>query len=411
MNVSFITLGCKVNQAETRNLKKAFAAAGYTVLSNYSKSKPDIAVINTCMVTHVAERKSRNYIRRLLKENPLVRIYVCGCYAELRAAELLKAIPEIYRIIPNQEKLNIAAWGIRPIKTKEPKAYHSRRVREFLKIEDGCDRYCNYCVIPYARGKVVSKPYKEVLKEAAQLIAEGAVELVLTGINLGRYAAGKKRLPELIAELSKDPLLKRIRLSSIEPELVDEQLIAAIAAELKVCRHLHLPLQSGSDKILYAMGRPYRTPVYENLVKNIRKKIPGVSLTTDVIVGYPGETSETFKETLAFVEKIGFSDVHFFKYSPRPETAAFKIAPTLSEQETEALMQKALLLKEKLQKNFLKKFVSKTVEILVHERKPGYLEGLTADYAPVIMPDDPTVKLGELLTVKIKKTSGTSLFA
>lgn len=411
MNVSFITLGCKVNQAETRNLKKAFAAAGYNILSNYSKQKPDIAVVNTCMVTHVAERKSRNYIRRILKENSLARIYVCGCYAELRAAELMKAIPEIYRVIPNQEKLNITAWGIRPIKKKEPVPYLSKRVRESLKIEDGCDRFCNYCVIPYARGKVVSMPYKEVLKEAAALVAEGVVELILTGINLGRYTAGKKKLPELLTELSKLPKLKRIRLSSIEPDLVNEQLIAAMVINPKVCHHLHIPLQSGSDKILYAMGRPYRTQNYENLIKNIRKKIPDIAITTDIIVGYPVETKETFKETLAFAKKIGFADIHFFKYSPRQEAASFKLKPTLTDQETEVLMQQALLLKETLQKSFLKKLIGKKVEVLVHDRKPGYLNALTSNYAPVIMPDNEAVKLGDILTVKIKRTSGTSLFA
>lgn len=405
MKVAFCTLGCKVNQAETRDLQKQFIAYGYTPIK--FSAEADIFVFNTCSVTHIADRKSRNLIRRAVKLNPNAKIFVCGCYADLRPQELKKAIPEIYKLIKTKDKLNLNVWGIKKIMPQSPTlsllpGEGSNRIRQFLKIEDGCDQYCAYCVIPYARGRVVSYPIDELFKQAKGLTSGGAAELVLTGINLGKYNDHGKDLVDLISELEKIPELKRIRLSSIEPNLITDKLIKKLKASEKLCPHLHIPLQSGSDKILKSMNRPYTLAQYTALLKKIRKEIPDINITTDIIVGFPGEDSKTFTETEKTLNRLKFSDMHIFKYSPREQTKSANWPEKLKPEQVQKMLERIQKLKIEVKINFSKKFVKKSLEVLIHEKKSDFYEGLTKNYLIVQIKTKKNIKIGQALTIKLE---------
>jgi threonylcarbamoyladenosine tRNA methylthiotransferase MtaB len=372
MPVFFYTLGCKSNQYETRQLAEKFSALGFSRTMDVNSA--DIIVVNTCSVTHIAERKARNLIRRFRTQNPRAKLYVCGCYANI--TELDKIIPQAVRI-KQEIKLRPELWGL-----PEPRAVFSQnlqtyRVREFLKIQEGCDNFCSYCIIPYARRAISSAAPENILAEVQKLIQNNVHEIVLTGINLGRYVYQNNSLADILRLLLRTDIV-RIRLSSLEPDLLTDDLLKTIAAEPRLARHLHVPLQSGSDKILRLMKRKYTAAEYQKLIARVRR-ICGADfgLTTDIIVGFPGETKETFQETRALIQEIGFQDLHIFPYSPRPQTAAAKLPDICPDKLVKQFVSQLETLRQEMKSHFLQK--QKNLLVLAENSRGGF----SSEYAPV----------------------------
>ena len=393
MQVYFYTLGCKSNQYETNRLLEKFTALGFGRVD--SPQTADIIVVNTCSVTHIAERKARNIIRKFLAQNPHALIYVCGCYVNI--ADFAEIIPEAVPI-KQELKLRPELWGLPNVSAKQPLKNRTYRVREFLKIQEGCDNFCSYCIIPYARPQVYSEPPEKILAEAETLVRNNVREIVLTGINLGRYQYQDKTLNDILKLLLQTDIL-RIRLSALEPDLLTEELLQTIAAAPRIARHLHIPLQSGSDKILKLMCRKYTTADYKKLVTRIRRICgKNIGLTTDIIVGFPGETRETFQETAEFVRTIGFDDLHIFPYSPRTQTTAAGLKPACPDKEQKQFITKLEAIRCELRHNFLKR--QKNLLVLAENEQGGF----SSEYAPVQFTEK--VKSGEIYPaepVKIEK--------
>lgn len=387
MRVAFHTLGCKVNQYETEAMKEQFTAAGHTVVDE--EAPADAYVINTCTVTGLADRKSRQIIRRLRARCPQALIAVCGCYAQV-APEALAAMPEVDLIVGTGEKTNMATHVEEVLRQRtmaartaaasavpeaatpvylQPRealtAYTDRgiitsmesRTRACIKVEEGCDRFCAYCVIPYARGPVRSRDPQEIVAEAESLLAAGFRELVLTGINTALYgmepdfsyprtadeiAEDVRGVELLIRRLSALPGDFRLRLSSLEPTVIDAAYVRRLLRYDRLCHHLHLSAQSGSDRILRAMGRRYDRSAYLEIVRILRGFDPGYGITTDLMVGFPGETEADFTDTLRLIEEAGFSRVHGFRFSRRPGTAAAAMAEQVSGGVKKARMERLL---------------------------------------------------------------------
>jgi len=392
--IAFYTLGCKSNQFETGELAREARARGFEV-SDFN-SPADIYVINTCTVTQLADRKSRRAIRLARRKNPDAKLIVTGCYADISPEE----IPEADLIVKNNEKTKIMENLFPHPIDPNAKRGEGIRVRENLMIENGCEEFCKYCVVPFARGKVKSKPADQVIKEAVELVRAGAKEIVLTGINLG--ACGPK-LPMLIKKLAEIEGLLRIRLSSIEPMYITDELIEAIKATPKVCRHLHIPMQSGSTKTLKAMGRRYTAKEFAKIIKNIRRQIPDVTLNTDVIVGFPGETEEDLEESMDLMKELKFGRIHPFHFSPRPKTAAFSMKGRIDPKIVRARADKMHELRLKLMKDLANEAKRSTQEVLVEcrDKRSKLLEGLTESYLRVLFKGDDSL-IGHLVKVRIK---------
>jgi len=343
-SVSFHTLGCKVNAYETEVMKQLLLSAGY-VLKPFEEAA-DVTVINTCSVTNIADRKSRQMIHRARKLNPDTVIVAAGCFVQAEADKLIReGCADI--ILGNEEKKNIVSvleqWFGDPIHELKKEVGDISAVREyknppagsmtdhtraFLKIEDGCNAFCSYCIIPYVRGRVRSREEGDILEEAKKFASEGYRELVLTGINLSAYGTdfsglrGNRDLPRLVGKLSDIPGIKRIRIGSLEPEIITEEFISALMQIPSFCPHFHLSLQSGCNDILKRMNRHYTTEEYLERIELIRRHRPDAAITTDVIVGFPGETEKEFETTKSFVKQVGFYEMHIFPYSRREGTGA-----------------------------------------------------------------------------------------
>jgi len=328
MKTYFHTFGCKVNQYETELLRETFVRWGARPCAVFGRA--DAAVINTCAVTRGAEKKCRNLISRIRRENPRCRIIVTGCYSQADSRALKRLFPGI-AVFGNRTKQRPAViW--RALAGRKPPTRPLRaisrlagRTRAFIKVQDGCDNFCSYCIIPFVRPKMTCRSASDVLAEARALIAAGTRELVLCGIRLGRYAdtrASIGGLTELVRRVTGLPGDFRVRLSSIEPMDFDDDLAGLMLSTEKLCRHLHLPLQSGDNRVLAAMNRPYTREQFIALAGRLRRRVPGVALTTDVIVGFPGEDAQAFANTCDAVKQCGFSRAHIFTYSPRPGTKA-----------------------------------------------------------------------------------------
>ena len=338
--VSFITLGCKVNQYDSDAMRTLFIKNGYKVAE--SDTPADVYVVNTCSVTSIGDRKSRQMVRRIRRENPGAVIAVAGCYAQL-APEVFEKMGNVDVIVGMQNRSRIVEYvekaarsnavlnevrdvmAVKDFENLTVDAEGEVKTRAFIKVQEGCDNYCTFCIIPYARGRLKSRKQKDAIEEIKHLVDRGYREVVLTGIHLGNYGKDLHdgtSLSSLVNELLKIPDLLRIRLGSIESVELSEELIHLMNSEPRVCRHLHLPIQSGSDDVLRAMNRHYRLAEYKNLIADLRKRIPDLALTTDLIVGFPGETEENFKETLATLEELKFSAIHIFPYSQRTGTPA-----------------------------------------------------------------------------------------
>lgn len=377
---ALLTFGCRANQYQTDVLKNTLFGEE-TEIVPFNEFAHEY-LINTCTVTHDADRKSRQAIRRAIRQNPKAKIFAAGCYAKLKGKELKAVFPQIEIILPDFLSPN-------PIN-------HCRRVRANLMIENGCENFCSYCIVPYARGRVSIKPAETVLAQARQMVKNGVKEIVLTGINLGAYGKG---LSPLLSELSMIEGLMRIRLSSIEPMYATKELVETIAGNKKACHHLHIPLQSGDDQILKAMNRTYSIESYLNIVRMIRETIPDCGISTDIMVGFPGEGSKEFQNTLIQIERIGFSRLHVFSYSKREGTKAVllpdQIPAEIKKERNTGLNKLNLSLTQK----FARRYLGKKIEILVEQRG----EGLTSNFIRCFFEDqkDSTSKMIKLAVQSI----------
>ena len=454
MKVKFITLGCKVNTYETEAMEEQFIKHGYKISED---TKADIYVINTCSVTNIAERKSRQMIRRAKELNPKAVIVACGCYVQVSNKEIEK-IDEVDLIIGNNEKTRIVDIIEKYIKNKiKDQITNSKEIeisdvmhqsefldfgvtnytelnRAVIKVQDGCDRFCSYCIIPYARGKVRSRNPKTIIKEIAEIAKKGIKEVVITGIHLASYGkdfkeeetnkyrkmynytdkyekfnpkddlhSGGFRLIELLEQINKVEGIKRIRLGSLEPKLINKEFVERLVRLEKICAHFHLSLQSGCNKILKDMNRRYTTEEFRDSVEILRKNYKNVSITTDIIVGFPGETEEDFNETYKFLKEIKFYKMHIFKYSPKKGTAAEKMKNQVEGNIKEERSRKLINLSNENEEEYNKSNIGKTVEVLFEEKVDKMYKGHTTNYMIVNAISNENL-IDEIKKVKIENT-------
>ncbi len=394
--VSFYTLGCKLNQSETSAIENKFDQNGFTIIPFGESS--DVTIINTCTVTNRAAKKSRNIIRQAKRISPKGKVVAVGCYSQIDW-EKLKNIQEIDLILGNKEKFQIIEnlkklekddnlkIAVNTIKEDEyfEKEFTSttERTRAVLKVQTGCDKFCSYCIVPYARGLPASRNFIDSVKEAKDLVKNGFKEIVLTGIDIGSYSYKRKKLIDLIGEIEKIDGIKRIRISSIELNSLSDELITYIANSKIVAPHFHLSLQAGSDEILKKMRRRYSTAVFFKKINFIRKHIPNVSLGTDVIVGFPGESEKLFNETYEFIKKVGFNHLHIFRYSRKEGTPAASMANQVDEKLKKKRSRKLRNLEVILKNEYIKKFMGKNVSVLWEKYDGTYLSGLSENYLKV----------------------------
>lgn len=401
---AFYTLGCKVNQYETEAMAEMFKSSGYEItdFENYA----DVYVINTCTVTNMSDRKSRQIIRRAKKTNPDAIVAVTGCYAQT-SPEDVKKIDGVNIVVGTKDRKNIvelteAASADNCIDTVSDimhthdfedlsiKTYQNR-TRAYIKIQDGCNQFCSYCIIPYARGPVRSRPEHEVIAEIQKLADDGFSEIILTGIHVASYGKDLENcdLASLICKADKTDGIKRIRLSSIEPMTLNDDFIERIKPCSKLCHHFHLSLQSGCDETLKRMNRKYTCAEYENIVNGLRKNFADAAITTDIMVGFPGETEDEFLKTSEFVQRISFADAHIFQYSQRKGTPAAKrpdqVAPEIKEKRSKIIAE----ITQKSRDEFRNQFIGCELEVLFEQpyhKDNEYFEGKTSNYLTVIVP-------------------------
>lgn len=409
MKAAFLTLGCKVNGYETEAVWELMREKGWERVE--FKDVADAYVLNTCTVTNTGDVKSRKMIREAVRRNPEAVVVVMGCFSQLRAAEVL-AIPGVGVVLGTRGRDRIPEYVEEARKTKAPlnrvlplgkeAPFEDLRIRTFeghqrafLKIEDGCDNFCSYCIIPYARGRVRSKDPVQVLAEAEDLVRNGFREIVLTGIHTGGYGRdlGGYRFSDLLADLVKIDGLARIRISSIEISELTEDVLSVLRSSQKIVPHLHIPLQSGSDAVLKAMNRKYDKAEYSRKIATLRDLIPDLAVTTDIIVGFPGETEEHFAEMVAFVKEIGFYELHVFPFSPRTGTPAARRTDQIPGDVKKRRVDVLLALSDELAKHYIRENVGKTLEVLPERWSEGFLTGHTGNYLQVRFPG-PAARIG-----------------
>lgn len=405
MKFNIVTFGCKVNQYESNMMKERMLSSNFFYVENISEA--NIIVVNTCSVTNVADKKCLKMIRRIKREYPNSILVVAGCSSQNKQ-EIYENL-DIDILIGNKDKSKIDILLKEYIKTHKRyvKFYNDRKldfedmlisdynhIRAFIKIEDGCDNFCSYCIIPYVRGSVRSKNFETVIKEAKLLTQKGHKEIVLTGIHTGHYMDNNHDLTDLINELSKIEDLLRIRISSIEITELNDKFLNMLSTNKKVCDHLHIPLQAGSDEILKKMNRKYDLKYYEEKIKKIRMIRPDISITTDIIVGFPYETDELFNETLEFARKMNFSKIHVFPYSIRLGTSAASMPNQVDEKVKKERVKKLMDLSETMEKEYYNKFVGKELDILVEECDNNVSIGHTSNYLMVTLNE--TLEVGQI---------------
>ena len=431
---ALITLGCKVNQYDTQAMQEIMLRNGYTVVGENDPA--DVCIINTCTVTNAADQKARQVIRRAVRKNPDTEVLVTGCYAE-SDREAIEAIPGVSLVFGNREKADLQkyldlvheSWNEKdrsPLLQIEP--IHHDAVREhanfsmsvseagkhtraLMKVQDGCSAFCTYCIIPYVRGRMTSRPLPDIVQEAKEIAANGYKEIVITGVHLGAYGLDTGRqinIADILEHIHPIDGVERIRFSSIEAMNFPPDLVNRMAALPKCMPHFHLPLQAGSDKILRQMRRRYTTEQFSRLVEKLRTSFLDVGITTDVMVGFPGETDADFEESLQFVEEIGFSQLHVFRYSPRRGTPAADytdhVPPHVSAERSKAM----IALGQQLGSNFRNRMLGKTMNVLVedsHEGADGHLAGFTENYLRVLT-DVPDSMVNRILQVKLTAMEG-----
>lgn len=399
--VAFYTLGCKVNQYETNAMEQQFIQNNYKIVDNTEKA--DIYVINTCTVTNMADRKSRQMLRRVKEINQSAVIVVCGCYAQVAKTEL-EQIPEVDIILGINEKNKIVQIVeeylasrnniIEVADVSKQKEFldfgdvtYTEKNRAVIKVQDGCNMFCSYCLIPYARGRIRSRKIENVVSEIEKIAKQGIKEVVITGIHVASYGKDFEneniRLINLLEEINKIEGIERIRLSSLEPTIVDEEFAQRLSKLEKICDHFHLSLQSGCDATLKRMNRKYTTARYKEATEILRKFYPNANFTTDVIVGFPGETDEEFNQTYKFLKEIEFYKMHIFKYSPRKGTVAEKLPNQVDGNIKEERSKKLIELSNNMQNEKNSQYIGKTVKVLFEEYENGYYKGHTTNYMVV----------------------------
>jgi len=398
--VAFHTLGCKLNFAETSTIARTFPEESFERVS--PDSLADIYVINTCTVTDAADRKCRQAVRKFAHRNPDALIAVVGCYAQLRQEEAA-AIEGVDLVLGTYEKFDVARYIDHLEKQTAPEIHSCEnidtggfmsswsagdRTRSFLKVQDGCDYHCSYCTVPLARGKSRNPAIREIVVEAEKIVASGVREIVLTGVNVGDFGKSTgENLEQLLEKLVNVEGLQRLRLSSIEPNLVSNGVIDLTAEGKVLLPHFHMPLQSGSDRILGLMRRRYRREVFRDRVMKIKEKIPGAGTGADVIVGFPGETEEDHADTYAFLESLPLSYLHVFAFSSRPGTPAAILPGQVSRQEKEKRSRQLIRLSESRRMNFMRNATGQLHEVLFEQRgHDGMVAGLTGNYIRVLTP-------------------------
>lgn len=402
-------LGCKVNQYESEAIGELFAAKGYELVD--INQRADVYIINTCTVTNFGDKKSRQLIRRVKRQNPEAVVVVVGCYAQTAPDEIMK-VEGVNLVVGTKDRNQLVelvegyekGGGVKSIVSDimkerifEPLSIGklANRTRAYLKIQDGCTQFCTYCIIPYARGPVRSRPLEDIVSEVKRLGENGFQEVVLTGIHVASYGRdlGKTTLLDVVDAVARVPQIKRIRFSSIEPNVVTEEFVETLAKQPKVCPHFHLSLQSGCDKTLRDMNRKYTVNMYREAVNRLKNHFQDLALTTDIIVGFPGETEHDFQESMAFAKEVGFSKIHVFPYSPKKGTpAATRLDQTTAAEKSER-SQKMLALSDTMGQTFLQKHIGSQVCVLFEQEvSPGVYEGHTPHYIKVRAKSDQNIQ-------------------
>lgn len=418
--------GCKVNQYETNAMIEKFMKKDYEIKEFHEKA--DIYIINTCTVTNMADRKSRQMLRKVKEINPHALIVACGCYAQVAKEELAK-IKEIDLIYGTNEKNKIIEYIEQFQRDNEKKQIvtdvmyqkefldfgttdYTEKTRAVIKVQDGCDRFCSYCIIPYARGHVRSRKIDSVVKEVEEIAKKGIKEVVITGIHIASYGKDfeeKKSLLDLLEAIHNIDGIQRIRLGSLEPTLITKEFVERLQKLEKICDHFHLSLQSGCDDTLKRMNRKYTTKEFKNSVEILRKAYPQVSLTTDIIVGFPGETNEEFEKTYNFLKEINFYQMHIFKYSQRKGTKAATMENQIEGKIKESRSQKLIALSNANKIQYNKKEIGKELEVLWEEKEGKFLKGHTMNYKVVKIPYKSLEN--NITKVIIEKIEGEELIA
>lgn len=417
MTFKIITLGCKVNTYESEFMLENLLHSGYI----YNEEKPDIIIINTCSVTNMADKKSRKMVRRARRENKNAILVVAGCSAQNDSDEYENMGIDI--LIGNRGKSKIVELINNYKKTHKPYSFFTKNrdldfenmevekftthTRAFIKVQDGCNNFCSYCIIPYVRGNIRSKKFADVIKEAEVLVANGHKEIVLTGIHTGSYSDENKDLSDVISSIAKIPGLERIRISSIEITELNDKFLDLLKVEPKIANHLHIPLQSGSDTILKRMNRKYDTAYFKNKIEQIRNIRPDISITTDCIVGHPYETEECFQEYVNFCKETAFSKLHVFPYSKRNGTAS-AVMPQIDEEEKRKRVHVLLELSEVLEHDYEEKFIGKELEVITEEYTDNYTTGFTSNYLKVYLKGE--LKLNQVYKCVIDKLENNKVY-
>jgi len=420
--VSFTTLGCKVNQFETEAMAELLENDGFEIVYNGDNS--DIYIINTCAVTKESERKSRQFINKAKRHNPNALVVAVGCSVQLNSEKINKET-DVDIIIGTKnkgsigslirDKLNSIERAIQIDDFKGKECFEELKIttvhdktRANIKIQDGCSQYCSYCIIPYVRGPIRSRNHDDIVQEVKNIAANGYKEIVLNGIHISSYGRDKQEdgaLISLIEDINKIDGIQRIRLGSLEPNLITEDFIKRYSSLEKVCDHFHLSLQSGSDSVLQRMNRKYTIAEYKNNVEIIRKHMPDAGITTDIIVGFPGETEEEFNETLEFVKTIKFSRIHVFKYSVREGTKAAEMTDQIDDYIKSQRSKTLIALGESISNDFMKRFLGINMPVLIEtEKKDNIFEGYTTNYLKVLLESDINIK-NEIIYVQMKNMS------
>ena len=424
--VAFHTLGCKVNQYETEAMEELFEREGYELVGE--EDFADVYVINTCTVTNMSDRKSRQFIRRAKRLNKDSILAVVGCYSqtspeeieEIEGVDVILGTSSRNRIVELCQEAGLENKRINMVKDiRQNREFEKISIndlndmtRAYIKIQDGCNQYCSYCIIPYARGPIRSRDIEDIYEEVVELAAKGFKEIILTGIHVasfGKDFEDSRDLKDLIGLISTVDGIERIRFSSVEPRLIDHDFMKVLVESGKCCDHFHLSLQSGSDTVLKRMNRKYDRAEYREKVDLIRHYMPEAGITTDIIVGFPGETEEEFQETMDFVEEIGFSRLHVFKYSKREGTPAASMENQIDGNTQQERSARLIDLGERTMEDFAKAFIGRTLKVLVEENSDGRtLEGYTSNYLRVSLDYNPDL-IGRIIELEIVGLRGDLL--
>ena len=421
MRVSFYTIGCRLNQAETAIIEQSFRQSGYNVVD--FSDPADVVVINTCTVTDKGDADTRRFVNKALRTHADSKVALIGCQAQTQQGDLFK-MPNVQWVVGNERKMDLAnivrdtinaePQLITPVVNRDnftiPVAGIDRRhTRANLKIQDGCDFFCTFCEIPYARGRARSRVFDDILKEANQLADAGFREVVLTGVNIGTYAFDGKRLVDVVDALADIKKLERIRISSVEGTTIDGALLDRMSEKKKLCRHLHISIQSANDAMLAAMKRRYTVDEYRTLLQQAHDRVDGICLGTDVIVGFPGETEEHFMDTFRNLREMPFAYFHVFSYSERGHAKSRKLGDAVPQKEIERRSRKMRDLSNRKRRLFFEKNLGSKQFVLFEQKKNGVWSGLTDSYIRVHLESDLNLK-NQLVPVLLEGISGQTMF-